>query len=158
MKRGDSMNIELYNYSGENNVVDKSALLTDSTAKTGTLRGECNVLNPVVFVEGTPDSRNYMYIQEFGRYYFITEQTAVRTGVYRITGRVDVLHTYRTQIKACTAIAARAAKPECQNAYLPDEMRRAYSPQTVCVRSLDVAPSMPFSYGAAPRYVLVTAG
>ena len=152
------MTIELYNYSGENNVVDKSGLLSDSVAKTGTLRGECNVLNPVVFAEGTPDSRNYMYIPDFGRYYFITEQTAVRTGVYRITGRVDVLHTYRTEIKACPAIASRSAKPNCQNAYLPDEMRRAYSPQTVCVRSLDVSPSMPFSYGATPRYVLVTAG
>lgn len=147
------MNIELYNYSGENNVVDKSGMLTDSVAKLGTLRGECDVMNPVVFVEGTPDSRNYMYIQEFGRYYFITEQTAVRTGVYRITGRVDVLHTYRTEIKACTAIAARSAKPECQNAYLIDDERKPYAPKTVVTKLL--LPSE-FAYGST--YILQTAG
>lgn len=148
------MTITMYNYSGENNVVSKD--LGTGVPISATFRGDTDVLNPEFLIEsGTPVSYNYCYIPEFNRYYFITGVTAVRVGVYRVSCHVDVLKTYDADIRNLPAISARSAKPECQNAYLIDDMVKPYAPQTICTRLLD---SNPFTYGAEPRYILITAG
>jgi hypothetical protein len=149
------MIVKLYTYSGENTVLDKTGMLLDETVKDGTLRSDCNVLKPSIIMPAIPDTFNYMYIPDFGRYYFITEQTSLRNGLVILSGRVDVLYAYYEGIKACPAIAARSANPESQNAYLIDDRVQPYAPQTVCTRLILDAP---FSYGASPRYILVTTG
>lgn len=42
---------------------------------------------------------NYMYIQEFARYYFITETTLDNGGAVIINGKVDPLMSYASEIK-----------------------------------------------------------
>ena len=145
------MNITFYNYDGENNVVNK--ILTGGVLKTGTTRGEFNVISPTILVNGNPAEYNYCYIAEFNRYYYIAECRSVRSGVFEMSCRVDVLKTYATDILKCPAIAARSAKPETQNAYLIDDERKPYAPKTVVTKLL--LPSA-FSYGSS--YILQTAG
>ena len=50
---------------------------------------------------------NYAYIPEFKRYYFITNIESVRNNVWRVSFHVDVLFTYREQIKRNSAIIER---------------------------------------------------
>lgn len=148
------MTITLYYYDGENNVLSKN--LGTGTEINATFRDEVDVLTPSFLIEtGTPTAFNYVYIPHFNRYYFITSITAVRQGVYRVSCRVDVLKTYDSQIRALPAISERSAKAECQNAYLIDDAVKPYAPQTVCTRLLYADP---FTYGAEPRYILVTTG
>ena len=104
-----SFNIELYNNTSENNMLDKT--ITLQATLTGTLRNETSLLSPEILIEGsassfTPDI-NYMYISEFGRYYYITDVRTVRNNVIMISGKVDVLMTYASQIRSCTGIIRR---------------------------------------------------
>ena len=151
------MTIYLYNYDGETNVIDKTGMLSpaEGVQVSGTLRGNCGILRPAFLIEGTPTSYNYMHVPAFGRYYFLDSPQAVRNGLYMLSGTVDALYSHKVGVLACPAIAARAAKPECQNAYLIDDRVQPYAPQTVCTRLL--FPDA-FTYGAEPRYILVTTG
>lgn len=81
-------------------------------------------INPVIILDQSKvdlTSVNYMYIPEFGRYYFITNIVGVAGGKKEVYGHVDVLYTYDTYIRNCRVIAERSTNQ--QNAYLHDDMR-----------------------------------
>lgn len=102
------MNITLYNNISEYNAVNKS--LTALTTLTGTLREESSIIDPVITMTGIDSyiaSMNFAYIPEFNRYYFITNIESVRNNLWRVSFHVDVLYTYRNQIKANSAIIER---------------------------------------------------
>lgn len=101
------MTIILYTTVSEKNAVNKS--LTEVVTLTGTLRESSSIINPVIMISAnaTITGANYAYIPDFGRYYFITGIESVRNGLWRFYMRVDVLFTYRAQIKANSAIIQR---------------------------------------------------
>lgn len=96
------MEIILYNNQSENNKVGKT--LSGSHSLTGTLRNETNIIDPEILIEYDPRNYNYLYIPEFNRYYFITKIDTVRTDLWRINCSVDVLESFKTGIRALTAI------------------------------------------------------
>lgn len=124
-----AFDINLYNYSGEPNRLDKTLGGTTLTL-TGTLKEGADVINPVIEfydVGGTTlnlDDYNYMYIGAFGRYYFITDIIVDRTNVVFISGHVDVLNTYKNDIKNLQAMATRSEYE--YNAYITDPTLPTY--------------------------------
>ena len=102
------MTIKLFNNVSEFRALDKQ--LTELATLTGSLREESSIITPTITVEGfTPyiATANYAQIPEFGRYYFIEEIESVRTGLWRLSLRVDVLYTYRTEIRRNYGIIER---------------------------------------------------
>lgn len=101
-----SIAVTLYNMTSPVISVDKN--MTQVSALTGNLREESNVVNPQILIEATSITGvNYAYIPAFGRYYFITEIESVRTNLWRIHMHVDVLYTYRSQIRSNKALVYR---------------------------------------------------
>lgn len=96
------MEIILYNNQSENNKVGKT--LSNQHSLTGSLRNETNIIDPEILIEYDPRDYNYLYIPEFNRYYFITKIDTVRTDLWRINCSVDVLESFKTGIRALTAI------------------------------------------------------
>ena len=98
------MTVTLYQVSINPIVVNKS--LGTGTDKSCTIKDSLDVLNPVIELDFDASilSKNYMYIADLGRYYFIQDIKIVNH-VIVITGHVDVLKTYGSQITAgqCTA-------------------------------------------------------
>ena len=102
------MTITLYTNNSENNALNK--YLTELTTLTGDLREETSVLDPDVLlthIDEYIESVNYAYIEEFNRYYFVTGIESVRNNLWRLTCHVDVLYTYREQIRSNRAIVER---------------------------------------------------
>lgn len=97
------MKIVLYKTADENIRVTKS--LTDSMELIGFLRGECSVLNPTIEIETDTNITNYNYarIEDFNRYYFITDIVSVNNKFWKVSMRCDVLMTYSSDIKDLTA-------------------------------------------------------
>lgn len=52
-------------------------------------------------------SANYVYIPDFNRYYFINDITSVRQNLWRLTLHVDVLMSYKNEIKNTNAFVSR---------------------------------------------------
>ena len=91
------MQIKFYYNSSEKNKINK--LLSRELTMDGNLRDECSVINPTILVEHSNlAGYNYVYIPEFKRYYFITEMTIVRNNLWRISLKVDVLESFKSDI------------------------------------------------------------
>lgn len=93
--------IILYQYSGENFVIDKSGGLIGEATITGDFKEAVSVTNPVfVFdkdIAGAGDF-NYFYIPIFNRYYFVVDITHISAALIQVTGEEDVLYTYKNAL------------------------------------------------------------
>lgn len=101
--------------------------LTAGGSYSVTLKDTTSVLNPVLILKTSDPvyNYNYLYIQEFGRYYFINDIRSVNNNVWEISAHVDVLETYKTAILANSAVIKRQ---EGQfNLYLDDPDFHAYN-------------------------------
>jgi hypothetical protein len=93
------MEITFYKYTDEPNKLTKT--LSDALTLTGDLRSECKIETPEILIESSISINdfNYFYIPDFNRYYFRTGITAVRTNLFRVSGRTDVLMSFNNDIK-----------------------------------------------------------
>lgn len=120
-----SIDIVLMKNKSEKNAVDKS--LDTIATVTGTLRGECSIIDPVVEIEVAMSDItrcNYMYIDKFDRYYFVTNMTSVRRGLVRFNCHVDVLMSFKKGILKNHAIVRRQQSK--YNLYLNDGSLKVY--------------------------------
>lgn len=102
------MTLTLFTNLSENNCMDKN--LSEIKSLTGDLRAESSMIDPVIMIEADADviaEVNYAYIDEFERWYFVTNIDSVRTGLWRLTMHVDVLYTYAAAIRENYAIIER---------------------------------------------------
>ena len=92
------MKIKLYYNPSENNVIGKT--LSEVTELDGNLRDSSDITNPVIMITSdTKPNANYAYIDSFNRFYFISEITAYRSNSFILKLKVDVLESYKEQIK-----------------------------------------------------------
>lgn len=146
------MNVTFYNYSGDNTKIQKT--LGAGIALTGTLRDTSNFITPEVVVEMTDvDNINYAYIPAFQRYYFIVEKEVLRTNLFRIRMRVDVLKSFQSDILALPAIAARVTgdNGSLYNSYLSDSRMMLQTNDRTGHYHVH-------SFGWTGDYILITAG
>lgn len=147
------MNVKFYINSSENYRVDKQ--ITQQLSAECTLKDNTSVENPVLMIRSTSNisSYNYMYIPDFGRYYYINEIVSVHNGLWEIHAHVDVLMTYKSQIRGCNATFKR--QENLFNLYLDDPEFKTYNKSDIVTKA--------FSGGNGPlsknmSYVLVVAG
>lgn len=111
------MQISLYTTDSDKRCLDKD--LYNELTLEGALRDESSVITPTITINANNLSGfNYLYIPDFGRYYFITDIESVRTGVWRIRARVDVLTTYRETLRGCPVVASAQESPDYET-YVP---------------------------------------
>ena len=91
------MNIQLCSNTSEKNKINKN--ITSGIILSGSLRNESNVVNPSITINiDNPTVYNYAYIPEFNRYYFITNYISLRTGMWQINLKSDVLMSFKDSI------------------------------------------------------------
>lgn len=89
------MIINAYICTDDENVISKT--LTLQATFDGTLREPSSILKPSITFEysGNPSTWTHFGIADFARIYFITDIISVGKNLWQISGRVDVLYTYR---------------------------------------------------------------
>lgn len=115
--------IILYRITDKDNKVSKTLL--NPTSFYGAVRDEINVLNPVIILDidlSVIIDKNYAYIPSLKRYYFINDYTCVRTGIYRINFKVDVLKSYSELIHFSDAIVTRASYDDGGDTIFDDKL------------------------------------
>ncbi len=101
------------------NVVNK--VLTEVVAFDEVIfKEDTSLLNPTIIINGVSNSSsyniedigtsNYFSIPKVNRYYFITDITMMSGGRVAITGKVDVLMTFKTDIIGSTQLIVRQEK------------------------------------------------
>lgn len=109
------------------NVVNK--ILTEVvTFDEVIFKEDTSLLNPTIIINGVSNASsytiedigtsNYFSIPKVNRYYFITDITMMSGGRVAITGKVDVLMSFKTDILGSTQLIVRQEKKT--NNYLID--------------------------------------
>lgn len=130
------IHITLGKYIGEPNKIKKT--ITNQHSLTGTLKEDCDLLNPVILIDFDPAQAvlyNYMYIQEFRRWYKINDMIVVNNSLIRINGSVDVLLSWKDNILSCSGFVSRSSSERIYNMYLEDPEFRSYTDNIYTVRS-----------------------
>lgn len=111
--------IDLYKNESPVEKIGKT-LNSQSTINNVALKRDTSILRPVLLLNTNLSifQYNYMYISEFGRYYFIDDIRSINDNLWEISAHVDVLETYKTQILANNAVIRRQEK--LYNLYLDD--------------------------------------
>ena len=118
----------------DKNVVDKR--LTTLSTIEGVLKDPTSIMNPVIRIQGTlPTNCNYLYIQDFGRYYYVTDVRSIHNNIYEISAHVDVLKTYASQIRGCSGIIAR--QQAAWNMYIDDGVFTLYQNPQFKIEAFD---------------------
>lgn len=101
------MNIRLCNNNSEKNRINKT--ITAGITLSGALRNSSNVVTPTIIINiENPTIYNYAYIPEFKRYYFITDYISVRTGIWQINLKSDVLMSFKDSILASRVLVNKS--------------------------------------------------
>lgn len=118
---------KIYKTKSAPNVVNK--VLTEVVAFEEVIfKEETSLLNPTIIINGVSNASsytiedigtsNYFSIPKVNRYYFITDITMMSGGRVAITGKVDVLMSFKTDILGSTQLIVRQEKKT--NNYLID--------------------------------------
>ena len=121
------MVLKLFKTKSAPNVVRKS--LSEVLAFDEVIfKEDTSLLNPTVIINGVSNSStytiedigkcNYFSIPKVGRYYFITDIVMLHGGRVAISGKVDSLMSFKTDILASTQLIVRQEKKT--NNYLID--------------------------------------
>ena len=145
------MEIILYQNNSPSNFITKS--LVNEIKLNGSLREQSSIIDPEILIAAENLARyNYMYIAEFKRFYYINDLTSVRNGLWRVKGHVDVLNTYRSEIKAHQAIISKQEKAGDAELYFDDS--------SFIVKNQKYIETVNFPSGLNQNgeYILITAG
>lgn len=145
-----AFNITLQINNSDKTAIDKT--ISDIAVLSGVLKSDTSIIDPIIVFEGNISNYvncNYMTIPTFGRSYFVNNITSIRNGLFEISAHVDVLSSFKTQIRGNSAIVRRQENE--WNLYLNDGSFRVYQNPMVLTKE--------FSAGfSAPEFVLAVAG
>lgn len=149
------MEINLFTCNAENERVDKTNYISNRFVMNGTLRDESSVIDPVILIEKTNPAKsnyNYMYIPEFGRWYYINDIISVRNALWEIHAHVDVLYTWGADIKNMEGLADKLEDFYNANVYYDDG-----SFIMDCRKDIQVK-EFPSGLNETGQYILICAG
>lgn len=141
------MIINFYVNQSEKNRLDKT--LTSAFDLNGELKEDCSIIDPIIKIVGDVSSMasvNYMYIASFGRYYFINNVISINNEICEVHAHVDVLSTYKDEIRAQRAIVSRQEKK--WNLYLNDGVFKTYQNPYIITKA--------FSSGFTSQHFILT--
>jgi hypothetical protein len=146
------MVITLYRNNSERNCVNK--VLTNERILNGSLRGETSIKTPVINIAGDENTvfYNYAFIDEFNRYYFITDIKSIRTGIWEISFLCDVLMSFKSDILNSYAVIDHTMEHDISN-YLSSDIWT-----TLVKDKTDIINFSGSSLLDSGEYILITAG
>lgn len=146
------MNITLCQNLSENNIINKSII--DVQSISAVIKGPISVETPVLLLQYNSSLQdiNYFKIPEFDRCYYITDVVDLTGGRYQITGKSDVLESFKADILGLTAIIDKQENPVLGNMYLNDGSFVSSEKEFIYTHNF------PQGFNENGEYILITAG
>ena len=133
------MKIILYKSIADNRLLDKSSKITViDTIDTAHIKDDTSIISPSIILSykkiSTLKKCNYLYIPSMGRYYYVNDIVLKQGGIYELKCHVDVLMTYKGDIKNITTLILR--QENVNNPYIEDRQllvraNRVYEKHTI---------------------------
>lgn len=146
------MTINLYNNTSDNNVLDKN--ITFIASHICDIKGEIDLDAPTFILAHVPNefyNANYLYSQEYDRYYYIQKKRGLLGARMVIECYIDPLMSFKGEIKQMYVLADRAGE-SLHNPYFDNGTL-----VTDCVHAKEVI-NYPYGFDNDGKYILVTCG
>ena len=104
------MTVILYKNTSDKRNLTK--VISEIKSVSATAKGEINIISPTLILEYFSTDFNYCYISDFNRYYFVNSITLLSAHRVQINLTVDVLMSYKEEIKNLTVNVLRYEKSE----------------------------------------------
>lgn len=127
------MNINIYSTSDDKKVLNKSLVFIKSVNVK--IKESCDKLNPILIMKKSNLEFNYIYIPDWGRYYFAQTPT-YNKGIMSVQCNVDVLMSYRYSIKNLFALVNR--QEFVFSPYVLDQMLLTRCDKTIVTQNVGV--------------------
>lgn len=115
------MNVIFYTVTDDNRKVEKA--LNSPVTYGCNLKNDCSIIKPIIILQFSAitdlTNRNYCYISDFKRYYYIKNYTVRTQNIIEVELSVDVLMSNASQIKNLNGIISRQENEF--NAYVTDD-------------------------------------
>lgn len=145
------MEVHFYYNNSDSRVINKN--LIEGKVFEGQARDEVNVMAPTIrFDTNEVMQYNYAYIPELKRYYYITDKTVFREGLFDVTFGVDVLMSFRGDIMQLVVVADKQSMPENGDEYIDDSSLVAEAVMFQTVHNF------PNGFNSTGEFILITAG
>ena len=99
------MTVTLYKNTSDKRNLNKS--LTEIKTVSATAKGDINIISPTLIIQYFNTDFNYCYISELNRFYYVNSLTLLSGQRLQIDLSVDVLMTYKEEIKNLTVNVLR---------------------------------------------------
>ena len=145
------MNLTLYYNSSERKVVGKS--LHSVGTVNGILKGDASIMSPVFILDSNDNyllGVNYLYWAEAHRYYYIDDIQMMTGNRMVFYCSVDVLESFKTQIKNQTAILNKQENDS--NLYFDDGSFVKDTRAFYTIKNFD------YGFNETGEYILINAG
>ena len=148
------MTLTIYENKSDEIKIDKN--ITQLATYEGYLRDESSFTNPVIMIQDQfniygHSNANYLYLPDYRRYYYITDMIQKRTNIVEIHARVDVLMSFKNEIRECSGIVKKTSYKNAYNLYLDDGTLKVY--QNKLLKTAE----FPTGF-SAEEFILTTAG
>lgn len=145
------LSVQLMNNSSPVEKIGKT--LSAGNTYSCALKDDTSVLDPAIIIQTSDNiyTFNYMYISDFGRYYFINDILSLNNNRWMIKAHVDVLETYKDNILSNQAVIKR--QTELYNTYLNDPEWKVYAYEKTVAYKFSAAP-----FTKDLKYLLTVAG
>lgn len=144
------MNLVTYVNSSDERTINKT--ITQKSSVTAVMREDSSIINPVFCLTGGADDfagTNYVYAEDFGRYYYIDDIETDGLNMVILRCRCDVLMSNAGAINALVAVVER--NTGLYNLYMDDGSFKVYQQPHVLTREFP-------SGFSSPSFVLAVAG
>lgn len=99
------MTVILYNNKSDKRQLVKN--IAEIKTISATAKGDINIISPTLIIQNFSTDFNYCYISDFERYYFVKSITLLTGQRIQIDLTIDVLMTYKEEIKNLTVNVLR---------------------------------------------------
>ena len=115
------MTVTLYNCTSASNVLNKNMTKVQDNI-TATAKGIIDVDRPALLLDYNSVDFNYMYIQEFSRFYYVTSRALMPGEHIMISGESDPLESFKVGVRDLDVLAVRNEDITKWNKYISDPL------------------------------------
>lgn len=146
------MTCDLYSTKSENNVLSKTLNEIKKNIAVK-LKNDTSIIRPTFILSNDNinfKELNYLYCEDFGRYYYVDNIILLKGGLLEIECHVDVLMSFADDIKNASVLVLNSETNA--NTYLPSNVWRNDVRETTEILNFQNG------FSNEPQFILITAG
>lgn len=147
------MRVVLYENFSENHAIGKK--ITEIATVQAKLKEQTSALDIILELKTTADiidNVNYLHVPKLNRKYFVVDKDLLTNGIIAVQCHVDVLDSFRSDIRALKVIASKVQESDSADLYIDDN---SYITQNRLTNDIY---NFPGGFNDAGQFILITVG